>query len=136
MSYVTRADVVAEIEPRRLAQLLDDDRDGSEDSGLFASLAAAVDAELDGALSLAYSVPFTTTPAFVRYAACVLMCDLMFRRAGTGDDLNPYKARAADVRGRLAAIADGALPLTPDSASTVGISELEDKVFLTEEDDA
>lgn len=137
MSYVTRADVAAEIDSTRLAALLDDDHDGAEDAGLFAALAAAVDAEIDGSLGMTYAVPFTTTPPFVRLAAKVLMCDLMFRRAGTGGDLNPFRDRSTDIRDRLAAIADGSVPLASGDAAAYGVSELADKVFLTpEEDDA
>lgn len=135
MSYVTRADIEAEIEPVRLAQMLDDDRDGSEDTGLFAALADAVDSEIDGVISLAVSVPVSPVPAYLRHAARVLFCDLLYRRAGSGSDLNPYKDRAQDVRDRLDRIADGSASLDATGGSAFGISEIADKVFLRTEEE-
>ena len=46
MSYVTRADIEAEIDSYHLTAALDDNKDGVEDAGLFDALAAATEAQV------------------------------------------------------------------------------------------
>ena len=116
MGYTVRTDIEAEFSTARLAQLLGAQGDGPETPGLYDSLAAAVDSEIDGKLSANFAVPITGDAPALRYIARVLFCDLLSTRSLIPAGMNPYKDRAQAARERLDAIANGTLPLAAANA--------------------
>ena len=112
MAYVTRAELDAAVGTAIVAQNLDDDRDGTEDSGLFDSLAEIASRRVDAILEARYSTPFETPyPAAVRDAALVFLADAICQRGSMGDK-NPWKARAEAAEKRLLDVAKGKAALT------------------------
>lgn len=133
MSYVTRADIEAEIDSYHLTAALDDNKDGTEDSGLFTALAAAVDAQVSAHADMISQRGYSTPPAtLLRYCARVFMCALLFRRRGTGDAENPYAAQEKELRDKLGQIESGELETRAQSLSfitTVADSHKFDKEY-------
>ena len=93
MSYFTRTDIEAEIPLADLVALLDDDHDGSEDTGLYTALAARAEARVNAILQRRHSLPFATVPLAVAEAAILSLCAALYRRRGTKDAENPFAAR-------------------------------------------
>lgn len=123
MSYVTRADIEAEIDSYHLTAALDDNKDGAEDAGLFDALAAATEAQVsahaDAIAQLGYPAPPAT---LLRYCARVFLCALLFRRRGTGDNENPYAQSEKDLRTKLDGIEKGERPTSSQSLSIISTS--------------
>jgi phage gp36-like protein len=112
--YVTLADMNARLPGPFLTQALDDDNDGASDSAVWEAIATAVSQEIDGILSLRFTVPFTgDVPPFVLYAAQILASAALYARRGVEEKLNPWAAEARDVRAKLKEIAAGQAPLGP-----------------------
>jgi phage gp36-like protein len=116
MSYFTRAQIEAEIPPADLVALLDDNHDGSEDSGLFTSLAARAEARVDAILARRYDLPFAIVPPMVTEAAILSLCASLYRRRGSKDSENPFAERETEALDYLRKVAGGDADLTPASA--------------------
>jgi len=113
-TYVTRADIEAELDSYHLAAALDDNKDGAEDAGLFTALAGSVDAQVSAHADMISQLGYPTPPAtLLRYCARVFMCALLFRRRGTGDGENPYAQAEKDLRDKLGQIESGTLKTKP-----------------------
>ncbi len=110
MSYVTQAQIETEIPPLHLNDALDDDGDGSADSGLLDNLISKAEQAVDAFLGGIFTVPFATPPAAVKEAAFVFTCEAIYNRRQILDK-NPYKERADYWRDRLEKIGNGELPL-------------------------
>lgn len=126
--YVTQDQVTPLIPPDFLAEALDDDNDGSEDTGLWDDLVTAVSDEVDGTLGQRYATPFAddhVAIGFIRHSTRTLLLEALYLRRGYAGDDNPWGQRAADVRTTLRSIAAGDRPLGPaaerqrDSASAI-----------------
>lgn len=126
MSYVTRADILAKIPAARLAEMLDDDGDGQEDTGLFDTLATRVSSDLDGILGQRYSTPLSPVPPIASYAATIFFLAGLFRRRMVAEDANPYAKAEVEMAAKLARIARGDEPLMPASGK--------EEAFLVSED--
>lgn len=118
-AYHDRASVEALIPPSFLLDALDDDRDGTEDAGLYASLAddagVAVDAYLEGRVRRDQR----TGHPLARRASLVFCLEAIYQRRGytiKTDPPNPWAAEADGLRARLARIAEGAEPWVLDSS--------------------
>ena len=74
--YITSSDLLAVLPAYLQTQLLDDDHDGSEDTGLADELIEDSADEVDAVLSARYSVPFDTSdpPKLVKWATKRLAC--------------------------------------------------------------
>jgi len=119
-TYVTRADIEAELDSYHLAAALDDDKDGAEDAGLFTALAGSVDAQVSAHADMISQLGYPTPPAtLLRYCARVFMCALLFRRRGTGDGENPYAQPEKDLRDKLGQIESGTLKTKAPTLSIV-----------------
>lgn len=129
MSYSTRARLEAKVKQSLIVRACDDNEDGVEDTGAFAALQDDVDAEIDGILGVAYTVPFTTVPAAVTAAATVLLAELVYRKCATPDKENPWLEKATWWRERLERIAVGKLPLDAgayaDAGGAIGDEDLD-----------
>lgn len=118
MAYVVRADVEADFDDQHLLRALDDDGDGTEDAGLFAALAASVDAMVSGHADMISQLGLPTLPAtFLRYCARVFMDALLIRRRGAADEMNPFSSPEKDIRSRLERIESGEIDVRPRSFS-------------------
>ena len=120
-AYCTQSELQAYVQDDLITQALDDSGDESEDSGLFATILAAVQLEIDGALAGIYTVPFAgTIPSFIRHAALILTASTLWQRRGANRETNPYHEAAAEVRRRLSALAKREEKL--DIAAPPGVS--------------
>ena len=111
MAYISKNDLLTYFSPDDLMAALDDDNDGSEDAGLLASIIENCSSDIDGALSSIYATPFNPVPPMVRNSCLIFVCEAIYARRRTPDQLNPFKDRAAMLRKRLGKIGDGELPL-------------------------
>lgn len=120
MSYISQADLSAEIPADFVTQALDDDADGVPDAGVWELVAAAVDRSVDAYLGRRYAVPLTMSPlpAVVAQAALVFACELLHQRRGMSGEKNPYTKRADAWRKTLERIASGEESLTVTTAPT------------------
>lgn len=107
MAYCTHDEVEKLVGPENFRQMLDDDRDGEEDSGLFDTLAEAASSGVDAYVGAQYPLPFATVPSFARLAARVLCCESLYKRRGVSKDANPFAGEADAIRKRLERIMDG-----------------------------
>ncbi|HPS07299.1 MAG TPA: DUF1320 family protein [Kiritimatiellia bacterium] len=121
MAYCAHDEVQRLVGPQPFLEMLDDNLDGVEDSGLFDSLASDASAQVDGYLSAQYAVPFSATvPAFVRQCAKIFLAEMLYARRGIVRDANPWTRQADTLRARLERIAKGADAL---DAQTAGSSD-------------
>jgi len=119
MSYFTRQSLTAILQPRLLAQTLDDDGDGAEDAGVYDLVAQAACDRVDAILGGAYPVPFADpVPAAVAESARILFGELIHERRGTESDKNPFAARADAIRTQLSDIAAGKASLSTALTAT------------------
>ncbi len=107
MSYVVRSDLTARIPPATLTEALDDEASGSESPGLWDSIAATIDTEIDGFLARRYTLPLASPAASLRPGAASLMGEALYQRRGIPSDANPFSTGAADFRKYLADLASG-----------------------------
>lgn len=114
--YVTMSQMNARLPAVFLVQALDDDRDGTADTGVWDAVATAVKEEIDGILGVRHTVPFSNPiPAAVTAAAQILAAEALYNRRGfSGEEQNPYAALAKQHRATLAKIAAGEIPLSPE----------------------
>ena len=127
MSYFTRPDIEAEIPATDLVALLDDNRDGSEDTGLYTSLASRAEARVNAILARRYTVPFATVPVAVAEAAIMSLCAGLYRRRGEKDETNAFAGREKEALDFLRECAAGEADLDATlSSGAVGQIEGED----------
>lgn len=111
MAYTERAKILAYIAENDLVAMLDDNRDGLEDTGLLTAIINTVSADVDGRISSIYNVPIAPTPPALSYSTTVLVCEALFKRRLVPTEKNPFAKMADDVRDRLTKIGNGELPL-------------------------
>ena len=130
MSYCTSEQIQTAIPAPHLNDALDDDRDGSADSGVLTAIIAQADQAVDGYLSGLYTVPFASPPPAAREASFVFACELVYARRQIMDK-NPFTDRANEWRKRLEQIGSGKLPLdaATEKSFTPGAAVLEDAVI-------
>jgi phage gp36-like protein len=110
--YCTAQKIADEFSLPRLTAALDDDGDGTADTGLLDRLITDAGDTVDGFLAGRYATPFSPVPKLVAEAAFVFVCEKIHARRRQGpDEVNPYTARANDFRKQLKQIADGDLSL-------------------------
>lgn len=107
MSYTTRAKVEARVPKSLVVRACDRDDDGAEDSGVFDTLLATIETEIDGLIAAAIDLPFTTVPSAVQDAALVLVCEALYANVNTPVKENPWADRATRVREFLAQVGQG-----------------------------
>lgn len=107
MPYVTQEQIETSIPAQHLVDALDDDRDGSADSGKLDEVIAKASQAVDALLAPRYEVPFDPVPTQVAEAAFVFTCELLYKRRGLSGDDNPYTEDANEWRERLKDIAKG-----------------------------
>jgi phage gp36-like protein len=113
--YYAESDLAAMVPPDFLLQALDDNNDGVEDVGLWASLAGQAGDAIDAYLGLRYALPLGAPyPAIVINAARVFTCELLYKRRGVNDEANPWAAQAGQTRTLLKSISMGQSPLSPE----------------------
>lgn len=112
MPYVTKAQLIAEVPPQHLADALDDDAEGGEDSNTGDTVMAQASAAVDGFLASLYPVPFADpAPAAATAAAFAFAGEMIYARRGVTAETNPFTKRAEFWRERLQKIGSGELPL-------------------------
>jgi hypothetical protein len=95
MAYLTRDDLLAYLSDPQITKMLDDNRDGLEDTGLLAQLIQTASLEVDGRLSTTFTTPFTDpAPPKVRAAAVIFVVEAMYARRQVPGTLNPFTERA------------------------------------------
>lgn len=114
--------------PEPFALMLDDDKDGIEDDGLFDVLAQAASDQVDGYLGGRYEVPFSAVPAFVRQCAQAFCAESLYQRRGVARDANPWSRQADALRERLQRISEGKekLSVSEDEAGSAVEVQTED----------
>ena len=113
MSYIVQDDIKGLLPEEFSLQALDDNGDGSQDTGLWDYALAAAQDDVDGRLGTRYTVPLTgTIPAVVKHATKILVLFYIYKRRGVGDDANPWAKDAVEQHTKLDKIGAGDLALT------------------------
>lgn len=131
MAYVTETQIKTAIPAQHLTDALDDDRDGSADSGKLTEIIAQGSQQVDSLLESRYAVPFADpAPKKVAEAAFVFVCELLYQRRGLFDKDNPWFTRAEQWRKSLEKIGsgDGQIASDEEQAYTPGAAVTEDTV--------
>jgi phage gp36-like protein len=116
MSYVDQSDLKGKIPDRDLISALDDNGDGSIDTDVWAQIQVDVQTYIDGTLGQRYVVPFVDPlPPVIKLAAVQLALEQIYSRRTMADEKAPFVLQANAQRSKLAAIAAGSQPLTPDT---------------------
>lgn len=138
MAYCTKSQLEAMVPPARIVESLDDNGDGTEDTGLWEKVEEAVRKKIDGILGQRFTVPFATPPTAVVEAALTLCADTLFRRRGIVDEQNPWAKEARNTIERLQRMATGREPLEAATiARNAPISAIsEDARLYSENEDA
>ena len=111
--YTTRQDVKAYIPEEFLLQALTDDAGSAEETpGIWESVLAVAEAEVDGYLGARFAVPFDPVPDVVRMASLLFVAEALYARRGSYGSANPFTARADAMRTKLERIGRGEEPLT------------------------
>ena len=110
MPYATIADLEKRLDPQTLAELADDNGDGSADSTVLEAMLADASSEIDLFLGVRYSTPLASPPQVLcRMAADIAAHGLFVRRRST---VSPeYATRYANALKALSEIAAGRLSL-------------------------
>lgn len=135
MAYTTQAKIEAKLPPQFLTQALDDDGDGSADSGLLDQIISVCSEEIDGILGQRFDVPFTTVPSIVASAALTLCLYTLYVRRGLSGDQNPFEKPWMAMEEKLQKIARGDLPLeysTPEGTAPAKIITEDAKTHRTD----
>lgn len=120
-AYTTQADITSFLNGQDIVPFLDDDRDGSADTGLLATIISNAGTKIDGRLAGIYTVPFTgTIPPRVKDAANVIVCWSLYQRRLTPSEKNPFAEEYKMVLEDLTRIGSGELNL--DSTVTRAFS--------------
>jgi len=116
MAYVNQSDLKGKISERDLISALDDNGDGAVDTDVWAQIQVDVQTYIDGTLGQRFSVPFVDPiPPVIKLAATTFALEQIYSRRTMADDKAPFVLQANAQRSKLAAIAAGTQPLTPDS---------------------
>lgn len=112
MPYITREDLETRYGIDEIAELLDDDHDGSESSTETQSLQPAIDDActiIDGYVSSRYSLPLVSVPPIIKAWACDIA------RFKLWDESAPEEVRQRydDVLAQLKDLARGLINLPP-----------------------
>jgi phage gp36-like protein len=115
MPYVTHAEMVERFGATEVLDLLDRDRDGTADSGIYDAIAADADALINGYLRAAnHTLPLTSVDPVLRdIAAAVVRFKLWDKRAP-----EEVRKRYEDAIKRLGDIARGLIVLDVDTPAT------------------
>lgn len=120
-SYISSDDVTAAIPAKVQLQALDDDADGTADSGLLDDILDAASRWVDGLLrqTADLSSPY---PRLAVEAAKARACWLVFRRAGNKGDENPWQDEMERFQDLLEDVARGQTSLSglPGAAGMAG----------------
>ncbi len=134
MAYTTQAKVQAVLPAAFVTQALDDDENGSADSGLLDAIIGTVEDEINGLLTPAVTVPITgTVPYQVQTAALAMTCAALYRRRGIADEGNPWKDREDKARELMADIGAGKVAI--DAAGPAGAFDDSENLLFSEQDD-
>ena len=127
MAYVAQSDLVGLVPQDYLTAAQDDANDG-ETAAVWASLAEAVDQDINGRLAATFSTPLSTVPDAIKSAAKAIACFFLFKRRGAPDDQNPWTALAKFWQDKLDRIGSGQEPLSHDQtrASDPAVAITED----------
>lgn len=116
MAYVTQTQIETAIPPTHLTDALDDNRDGTADTGKLTAVIDQASQQVDALLESRYAVPFVTVPKKVAEAAFTFVCELLYQRRGLFGDDNPWFKRAEQWRETLKAIGSGEGQIASDEA--------------------
>lgn len=113
LNYLTSDDLAAAAEPEWLLAVADDDRDDIPDEAPIQRALEDAEAEIDALLSARYGVPLDAEnlPAIVRSAGAALAAEALAARRSDIPLGEALKARVAQARALLGAIARGELAL-------------------------
>lgn len=124
MSYATQSEIEALLPPKFLTEGLDDDNNGTSDTGLLTALLGVVDLEIDGLITPAVTLPLSAPyPSRIRSSAIVLALDAVYRRRGMPDEANPWSDRASKAREELAKVGSGELGISSGSTVVAGFND-------------
>jgi phage gp36-like protein len=128
MAYVTETQLTTAIPAQHLIDALDDDRDGTADTGKLTEVIAQGSQQVDALLESRYAVPFDPVPKKVAEAAFVFVCELLYQRRGLFSKDNPWFDRAERWREALEKIGNGEGQISTDEeqAYTPGAAVTED----------
>lgn len=123
MAYIKRDQVLNVISKDDLNAFLDDDRDGTEDTGRFDSTVSMCSLAVDGQLAAIYTVPFSSpVPAMVQAATLAFFGEMVYQKRLTPTEKNPFKTQADMWRKSLNSIRENGTGLDQalDRAFTPG----------------
>lgn len=115
MAYISQADLKGMVPEEYLTEALDDDSSGVADTGMWDLVATAVDEEIDGRLAGRFEVPISPVPDVIKAAAKVLAANLLYKRRGVSDEVNPWTGDAKYWKEKLDRIGNGKEPLKHDA---------------------
>ena len=113
MPYLAESDRLAKIPAATLLEALDDNADGTADTGLLDAIITSACEKIDGQLSANYAVPFVAVPPLVKHAAVIFVLEMLYERRGWVDPKNPWSAKARELRTQIKEVAKGSRPLFP-----------------------
>lgn len=106
MAYCTQSDLEKRF-GREIAQLLDRDRDGNADAGVFDAAAEDADALINGYVQTRYTLPLSTVPDLI----VAIACDLTRYNLWGAKAPEEVRKRYEDAIGKLKDIARGLVTL-------------------------
>ena len=117
MAYAALVDLQIRYGEAEILQLSDRDSDGGHDSGVIDAALADASGEMDGYLSVRYSLPLAQVPIMLSR----ICCDIARYRLWSDDATDQIRKRYEDAIADLGKIASGAiqLPLGDDDAAAV-----------------
>lgn len=116
MAYISESDLLAKLPAATLLEAMDDNGDGTADTGVLTSVIASASAEIDGQLSGRHAVPFTgDIPPLVIHACTIFVLEMLYERRGwmDGNNRNPWSSKARELRSQIKDVAMGTRPLSP-----------------------
>lgn len=130
MSYITRSNLEAYIEADNLSRLLVDDASDQDETAVLNTVCTAASNTVDRYLSAVTSVPLATPPDWIKDAAALIACKILYSRRGIPAEQNPYHTAAKDCEARLARIAARNEELIYDSESVSAAVTLPSKTYI------
>lgn len=118
MAYCAKTDLEQRFGAVEIADLLDRDHNGTEDSGVLAQTIGDADALIDGYLGSRYAVPLSTIPDLVKAISCDIVRFLLWDDNAPDEIRKRYDDRIKQLRD----IANGmiSLPATTTASTTGG----------------
>jgi phage gp36-like protein len=130
MSYITRDNLEAYIEADTLARLLLDDAADQDETEVLNAVCLAASNTIDRYLGAVTAVPLADPPAWLKDAAAIIACKILYSRRGIPAEQNPYADAAKGIEARLGRIASRKEELIYDSDAVSTAVTVPSKTYI------